>query len=638
MVIRTRYFVRSMQFSKHTMSKRPRTEPPNDDFWGDDFTCDEVNTIDNIETLVSQSHYPAHLNETNTYNNCGFKVESQTKEGEVKNLKMKIKQLEVQLSKTKQENDDKYKHLRIQMESKDTELKFQKQEITALQNKIKEVTINVSKVVPQKNVSFSCMKTGSNSKLLHDASEHFKKTTSTQTYQVKENYHDSSIDSIVEEINRHKNYEKLKKHLYPDLYGCPNINNNVKNNGSIQECHIILTKIIILEDFNGVQTYSLIKKLFQNCTDVIELTINTLKMSLGNADFVKREKELIYSYLKGNQHKSKTSLFDLQFSYLLDSISVLTTVTDLVSKVVFHDTNDTFKTIISFLQMIGSQSLTYEFILTIKMIVKFLTNVCNNHKDVSEQKQLEIFSIVKEIVFCRPPVEIIQELINLFCQTTIYPVFTKNLCQLPSQKTFILSESISTFTTGTCVLRVFCLQLEILKYNYYIISDFLSYVYVLLNSKHVPKWMNKHPKKKCECTSSFIELIIHFLYIIFNDYEKERDLFTHDVLKLVEEIIGNSYCILYRLGKLDDDFRSHIGKCKGRYDAIVGKIQKLKICSSNKFLVRELKRIEFKSLPSSQCSSNLKYEAFPIDIPKFTQKSQCQFEEPNKQNNDKIFQ
>lgn len=41
------------------MSKRPRTESLNDqeDIWGDDFTCDEVNSIDNIETLASQPHF-----------------------------------------------------------------------------------------------------------------------------------------------------------------------------------------------------------------------------------------------------------------------------------------------------------------------------------------------------------------------------------------------------------------------------------------------------------------------------------------------------------------------------------------------------------------------------------------------------
>lgn len=41
------------------MSKRPRIESTNDqeDIWGDDFTCDEVNSIDNIETLASQPHF-----------------------------------------------------------------------------------------------------------------------------------------------------------------------------------------------------------------------------------------------------------------------------------------------------------------------------------------------------------------------------------------------------------------------------------------------------------------------------------------------------------------------------------------------------------------------------------------------------
>jgi len=42
------------------MNKRPRTDPSNnqEDIWGDDFTYDEVNTIDNITTLASQSHPP----------------------------------------------------------------------------------------------------------------------------------------------------------------------------------------------------------------------------------------------------------------------------------------------------------------------------------------------------------------------------------------------------------------------------------------------------------------------------------------------------------------------------------------------------------------------------------------------------
>lgn len=46
-------------------------------------------------------------------------------EGEIKNLKMKIKQLEVQLSNSKQEKDDKFKAMQKIIECKDTELKFQ---------------------------------------------------------------------------------------------------------------------------------------------------------------------------------------------------------------------------------------------------------------------------------------------------------------------------------------------------------------------------------------------------------------------------------------------------------------------------------------------------------------------------------
>lgn len=37
--------------------------------------------------------------------------------------------------------------------------------MTALKNKVKEMKI-INKIIPQKNVSFSCMKTGSNSTLL----------------------------------------------------------------------------------------------------------------------------------------------------------------------------------------------------------------------------------------------------------------------------------------------------------------------------------------------------------------------------------------------------------------------------------------------------------------------------------------
>lgn len=42
------------------MSKRPRVESSNghEDIWGVDFTFDEVNSINNIETLASQSHCP----------------------------------------------------------------------------------------------------------------------------------------------------------------------------------------------------------------------------------------------------------------------------------------------------------------------------------------------------------------------------------------------------------------------------------------------------------------------------------------------------------------------------------------------------------------------------------------------------
>lgn len=49
----------------------------------------------------------------------------------------------------------------------------------------------------------------------------------------------------------------------------------------------------------------------------------------------------------------------------------------------------------------------------------------------------------------------------------------------------------------------------------------------------------------------------------------------------MEEIIENSYSTLYRLGKLDEEFRSHISKCKGRYDIIVRRIKKLEVNQSN---------------------------------------------------------
>lgn len=54
------------------------------------------------------------------------------------------------------------------------------------------------------------------------------------------------------------------------------------------------------------------------------------------------------------------------------------------------------------------------------------------------------------------------------------------------------------------------------------------------------------------------------------------------------------------------------------------------------FLVKELKKFEFKSLTPSHFSSSIVYEVFPIDIPKYKEKSQCQFDEHNKQINDQI--
>lgn len=63
--------------------------------------------------------------------------------------------------------------------------------------------------------------------------------------------------------------------------------------------------------------------------------------------------------------------------------------------------------------------------------------------------------------------------------------------------------------------------------------------------------------------------------MLFNYYVLEKESFDTDLLKSTEEIIENSYSILYRLGKIDEEFRSHISKCKGRYDVIVWKIQKL---------------------------------------------------------------
>lgn len=75
---------------------------------------------------------------------------------------------------------------------------------------------------------------------------------------------------------------------------------------------------------------------------------------------------------------------------------------------------------------------------------------------------------------------------------------------------------------GTCVLRVLCLQLELLKHSNRLIINYLYFVNTLLNSSHVPKWMHKIPNKTCDCTASFIELTIQCLYILFNIYEKGK--------------------------------------------------------------------------------------------------------------------
>ncbi|KAL5234587.1 hypothetical protein ACI65C_001997 [Semiaphis heraclei] len=609
------------------MSKRPRTEPPTngqEDIWGDDFTYDEVNSIVNIESLASQSQFPVNLN------NPGNQRDSQIREGEIKNLKNKIKQLEIQLYNTKQEKDDKFKTMKNIIDCKDTELKFQQQEMTALKNKIKEMKV-INKIVPQKNVSFSCMKTGSNSTLLHNASEHnTKKNVSTQT-QTKNNEHLLLIRDNYPEIN--KSYERLKKCLYPDLFSIQNNQNDVKNLSTIQDCHLILAKLMVLETFDEIQSYSLIELLVENCKQILESTTEILQETIDEEDFVKREKQLIYSYLNLDKLclKNRFSMFDLQFSHLLDCISVLTTISNVVPRIVMNHTNNLFQTFVHFLQIIGSQSRTLEYVSVIIALIKFLTNICSCNWDITKQKQLEIYDIIKEIVFCRPCINIVQELINLLSKISIYTEITDSLCQLSASNTFILSDRVSTFTTGTCVLRVLCLQLELLKHSNHLITNYLYFVNILLNSTHVPRWMNKTPNKTCDCTASFIELTIQFLYIVFHIYEKERESYDIDLLKLMEEIVENSYSILYRLGKLDEEFRSHISKCKGRYDVIIRKIQKLEFGKSNKFLVKELKKFEFKSLTHSQCGSSITYEVFPIDKPKFTQKSQYQFDEPNKQ-------
>lgn len=69
--------------------------------------------------------------------------------------------------------------------------------------------------------------------------------------------------------------------------------------------------------------------------------------------------------------------------------------------------------------------------------------------------------------------------------------------------------------------------------------------------------------------------------LCFYGYLLEKESFDTDILKLVEEITENSYSILYRLEKLDEEFRSHISKCKGCYDVILWKIKKFEFGKSN---------------------------------------------------------
>lgn len=68
---------------------------------------------------LDQSENPIYLN------NPRKPKDSQMREGEIKNLKIKIKQLEIQLCNTKQEKDDKFKTMKKIIDCKDTELNFQ---------------------------------------------------------------------------------------------------------------------------------------------------------------------------------------------------------------------------------------------------------------------------------------------------------------------------------------------------------------------------------------------------------------------------------------------------------------------------------------------------------------------------------
>lgn len=73
-----------------------------------------INIVNNVSDPTNDLNY-----------SYGKQKENQIREGEIKNLKLKIKQLEIQLSNIKQEKDDKFKNMKKIIDCKDTELKFQ---------------------------------------------------------------------------------------------------------------------------------------------------------------------------------------------------------------------------------------------------------------------------------------------------------------------------------------------------------------------------------------------------------------------------------------------------------------------------------------------------------------------------------
>jgi len=67
----------------------------------------------------------------------------------------------------------------------------------------------------------------------------------------------------------------------------------------------------------------------------------------------------------------------------------------------------------------------------IKIIIHnlvFLVNIIFCHC-----RQINILNIIREIVFCRPCVDIVEELILLFNNISIFTEITDNLCQLSSK-------------------------------------------------------------------------------------------------------------------------------------------------------------------------------------------------------------